>query len=373
MLTLKKTGKKDTYQITGTVHGQRIRQSTGTSSYEHAEKQRLDLELELLDRHTWGETKTTVFAEAAVLYMTNGGERRFMNPLLDEFGTMRMAEITDMMVSDFCTRRYPGCGPAGLNRQVYTPLIAVFRRAAKAKICALPHFQRPVKKRRKTIKYAKDDYLAQYLPECSVRLYAASMLLSFTGARAAECCRLEDADVDWDARTAILHETKNGDPRVVVLAPLVYEAMIPLRGRRGPLFGFKTRFSLNQAIERAIDRVNRKGGAIHFDYVKRPDGKKDRVRVVDGPLILDYLTSHQIGRHAFAARFLKQGGTLKELQEAGGWKSFKIVAETYGHLEKSSVHNAVRNSDKELSKLIRKPENVVQIQEVRELKSTMSR
>jgi integrase len=77
----------------------------------------------------------------------------------------------------------------------------------------------------------------------------------------------------------------------VVLPGLVYEALARLKGRHGPLFGFKQRHSLNQAIARACRRA-----------------------------MLPPMSSHKIWRHAFAARLLSQGSTLKNVKEAGGWK-----------------------------------------------------
>ena len=41
------------------------------------------------------------------------------------------------------------------------------------------------------------------------------------------------------------------------------------------------------------------------------------------------------------ARLLESGGSLKEAQEAGGWASIQIVADTYGHLEEQAVFQTV--------------------------------
>jgi hypothetical protein len=62
---------------------------------------------------------------------------------------------------------------------------------------------------------------------------------------------------------------------------------------------------------------------------------------------LPVMTSHQIGRHAFAARLLRQRKTLKEVQEAGGWSvgSMPMLAATYAHLEMSAVEQAVLGAD----------------------------
>ena len=78
------------------------------------------------------------------------------------------------------------------------------------------------------------------------------------------------------------------------------------------VFGCANRWSVNQAIERVCD------------------GAK-----------IKYYSSHKLGRHAFVARLLDSGGSLKEAQEAGGWASIQIVADTYGHLEEQAVYQTV--------------------------------
>jgi integrase len=159
-------------------------------------------------------------------------------------------------------------------------------------------------------------------------LTAAILLLTYTGGRASEICRIASADVDWEAKTVLLRKTKNGKPRVVPLTPMTLAALLPLRQTQGRLCGFTDRWSLNRALETACVAVG-----------------------------LEVMTTHQIGRHAFAARLLRQGKTLKELQEAGGWSpaSLPMLARVYGHLERKSVDAAIRNADTNLAQIIRKP------------------
>jgi integrase len=344
MLRLIRRGKKGILQIVGTIGGERYRESTGTNSEPHAQVILAKRQSEILDRLTWGERRTSIFAEAVILYLNQGGEARFAGKLNDHFGHKRMSEITQAEVSKFAAEAYPNSGPQGINRQVYTPLISIFRCAHKAGMCELPSFTRPKIPRRRAVTFARDEYLAGLLPQCSHRLKAAILLITFSGARASEACRLEDPDVNWTTKTALLRETKNGVPRLVSLTDMTFEALIPLRGTVGPLLGFKSRFTLNQAIARACHRA-----------------------------ALPVMTSHGLGRHAFAARLLRQGKTLKEVQEAGGWKSFRMVAEIYGHLERSSVDAAVRGADTELATILKSDGNVVRIQRPMKAKTTMSK
>lgn len=349
MLELITRGKKGIYWTVGTIGGRRHRRSTRTASEAHAQAILAKRQCELLDRFTFGEERTLTFSEAVKLHLSKkmatikpyDAER--IKKLNQHFGPWRVRDIKETDVAAFAARYYPRSGPHGQDRSVYTPLIAILRRAAKARLCEMPCFQRPEKPERERVNPATDRELVALLPCCSDRLKAATLFMSFTAARVAEACRVEKTDLDWEAMTAALRITKNGDPRTVPLPGLVLEALHGIRNREGMLFGFSGRHSLNQALERACKRAG-----------------------------LRVMTSHEVGRHAFAARLLGQGFTLKQVQEAGGWKSYRMVAEVYGHLEKSSVHAAMRVSDTKLAQLVGATENVVRIQEAAKLTASMS-
>lgn len=57
---------------------------------------------------------------------------------------------------------------------------------------------------------------------------------------------------------------------------------------------------------------------------------------------LPYRDGHELGRHAFAARWLRAGKGMKGLQLAGNWKKFSVPADIYGHLEITDVHSQMR-------------------------------
>lgn len=318
MLTLKRLKKEGNWYISGSLYGQRYRESTGTSSRAHAEAILARRQKEILDAVALGQENTTTFAEAAEMYMLSGGEARFLPPLIKAFGHLRLIDITQRDISEYVGKL--SSGPAGINRQVFTPLIAVFNHAHKSRLGPAPAFQRPIVRRQKTLRYATDDDIKRLLPHCSDRLGAAVLTLTLTGARATEVCNLTEDDVDWEAGVITFVLTKNGEARSVSASETLMRALRHLRGRPGPLFGFTSRFSLNQAIARACDRAG-----------------------------METLTSHEIGRHSFAARLLRMGYTLAEVAKAGGWKSYRVVAETYGHLERSRVDDAVREAGKFLA------------------------
>lgn len=333
MLKIVRRGEKGIFQIVGTcpLTGERIRESTGLVSERHAEAKRVQLEARLLDEATYGKRQTATFAAAVTLYRQKGRPARFLGPLIHHFGMKRMGSIADLDLTNFAALHYPNARPQTLDRQVYTPMIAVWRCAHVAGLCGPHEFTRPKKPEPDAIRFARDEDVLVLLPHCWVELKAALLLLTFTGARASEACRLEDRDVDWAEGKALFRKTKSGKPRVVALAPIVLEALLPLRGRQGPLMGFANRWSLNRALARACKAAG-----------------------------LPVMASHALGRHAFAARLLRRGHTLKEVQEAGGWsaKSFPLVAAIYGHLERSAVDAAVRSADTSLVQALRESEHL---------------
>ncbi len=317
MLKLTQRGK--TWHITGTLRGKRYRESTGTDSRPHAEALLSKRQSEILDRDVWGEKRTSLFAEAVVLYVEGGGEARFLKPLLDRWGSRRIEEITASEVAQAARDIYPARTAATLDRQLYTPLNAVLRKGAKAGLADFKVFERP-KVKRQPVTIPEESWLWAFIPHASPRLAACVLFMSFTAARVAEACRLRWPDIDFARRKALLGITKNGKPREVALATIVIDALLKLERGNGVVFGFAARWSVNQAIERVCKRAG-----------------------------LVYYSSHKIGRHAFAARLLKAGHSTRVVQVAGGWSNIGIVAEHYGHLEQSDVDRAVTSVGTELT------------------------
>jgi len=327
MLKLEVRGKKKTFWIVGTAGRKRIRQSAKTSIRSHAEIIRAKLETELGERQIFGAKRTCTFAEAAVHYLTQGGEARFMSKLLDEFGLIKIADITSPMVADAARRMYPDGGPAYLVRVVYTPLHATIRKAAKADMCELKIFDKPKVPKREATDYATDAFLMKLLADglTTIEQKAVVLLMAFTGARDQEALSIEWHQIDFTDRSVVLSKTKNGDPRRVKLADVVIDALIAMSPKpSGRIFGYSSRYSLIQMVKRACKRAG-----------------------------LDYLSPHEIGRHGFAARLLAAGHNLKMVQEAGGWKTIRIVAETYGHLERSKVDDAISDAGSRLAEAMR--------------------
>lgn len=315
-LKLYRRGK--VWYVRGTIRGHRYEESTGTGSKPHAEAFRVNREREILDGVYLGR-QATLFSQAAVVYMEKGGERRYLAPLIEQWGTRRLSEITPEEVSRFARERFGDLKPATVKRHLYTPLNAVMRCAHREQMAPLVVFN-PPKVKRDPVAYADDRWLATFFEHAHFRVASIVLFMTLTGARVTEACRLTPADVDLDRAEALLRMTKSGRSRRLSLAPVLVEALrrcltetaAEIEGTLR-VFGYAERYSVNQAIERVCAKAG-----------------------------LPYLSSHQVGRHTFAARLLREGASLKLVQEAGGWATIQMVAEVYGHLEQQAIDDTVR-------------------------------
>jgi integrase len=330
-LELKKRGAF--YQVSGTVKipgqkiGIRVRESTGLTRLKDAEDYRDRKRREVIEAATMGAGWTATFASAVILYLEKGGEKRFLSPLLERFGNLKLRELTADKVSAYALESYAHLAPATIKRTLYTPLNAVMSKACKAHGLPLISFE-PPKVSRKTVEPAPEAWFPLFFAAAHFRIAAMVLFLTTTGSRVSEACRLTVEDCHLDKLRVLLRKTKNGKPRMVPISETIAEAIrtfIQLDSLEGEdtVFGYSGRWSVNQAIERVCAKAG-----------------------------IKYYSSHKLGRHAFASRLLMSGRTLKEVQDAGGWDSFAIVAEVYGHLEEKAVDSIVRGKGSEVSALL---------------------
>jgi hypothetical protein len=83
-----------------------------------------------------GRAATATFAQAALSYLENGGNKRFLDKVLDHLGTMPLAKIDLDAIEHGGRRVYPNASDATRNRQFFTAVSAVLRHAAIRKMCA---------------------------------------------------------------------------------------------------------------------------------------------------------------------------------------------------------------------------------------------
>jgi integrase len=130
-LRLVRRPKSPYWIIRGTLRRIRIEESTGTRDRRTAEEIRAKREAEVLTQSIYGRRATATFADAALSYLENGGSKRFMEPVLQHFGTMPLAQIEQDEIDKGARKLYPDASEATRNRQFYTPVSAVLRHAAR--------------------------------------------------------------------------------------------------------------------------------------------------------------------------------------------------------------------------------------------------
>jgi integrase len=292
------------YYARFSIAGVRIFESTQTTDYQEALRYCEKRRREVYAQVKLGVQPPCTFAEALEVYINSGGEKRFTVKLLDHFRERPLREIGQAEIDEAARIICPQGKASTINRQITSKVIAIGRAAIHAELpgAAL----RPIKRRREIkpiITPADDRHIAALLPYCSEGLRALILLMTYTGLRTGEALRVRKEDCK-DGYIRVGH-TKNGEPRN---APCPHGWSFPQSG-----FGFKTTQGVGRALRKASERAG-----------------------------IAYRDGHEIGRHAFAARFLGGGYSIKALKEAGGWKKLSVVDSHYGHMEQSEVHATIR-------------------------------
>jgi integrase len=304
MLRLKKYGKSPYWQIRGTVKGVLIHRSSGTADRGKAEEYRRKLEAETYDFIALGKEPPATFADAAIVYVNKGGETKYLKRISRYFGDTPLRDIGQVEIDRAAQELYPNAKASTINRSLISPYITVVRSAIRAELPGA--VLRPVERRKETkpvITPASDEHIAKLLPHCSEGLAALITLMTYTGLRTGEALRVKREDV----RDGMVNvdTTKNGEPRRI---PIPSGWTFP-RGSWG--------LSTTQGVGRALRAAHKRAG-------------------------LEYRDGHELGRHAFAARWLASGHSIKGLKEAGGWKNLAVVDEKYGHMEITHLHATMR-------------------------------
>lgn len=313
-MSLKLTKRKGSpyYYLRGTVAGQHVLESTGTRDRGQAEAFRIKRERETWEYRKLGKREPATFAEAAVAYMQYGGERRFLGKLIEYFRETPIGEIRQTHVDQAALALHPGCKPSTLIRHVYGPMIAILTHAAKSGLEGARFRQITFPKvKRGPARWASDEEIAAILAKANEQLRALVLLMTYTGLRIGECLRIKPRDLQVRPGWVSVGHTKNSTPAMVPLVTAAQEALQAIV-TADRVFGYRT----SQGVNKALRTACRAAGMPEY-------------------------STHEIGRHAFAARLLNAGYDIKTVKEAGRWKKLAIVDESYGHLEMGRVHDAM--------------------------------
>lgn len=312
------------YYIRGTFRGFRIDKSTGVRTRREADEILAALQRDLLIESAHGVSATRTFADAAMSYMEADGERTHLPALIRHLGERPLSRIGPGEIKATATKlsKRPGGKrllPSTVNRQIYTPLIAVLNHAAELGWCYKPKGTRPEqpKGRVRQISYEEADRL---IAAAAPHLKPIVKFMLSTGARVGEVLTLQWEDVDLTKKRLVFWDTKNTDNRGV---------------------------SLNKEAVSVLAALPHRSGAVF----RRPDGKpyEDRGGEGGGQLktawrtmlkragITDF-TPHDC-RHTWASWTYGNGVNLTELMALGGWRTAKMALR-YAHANPDHLQKA---------------------------------
>jgi integrase len=222
------------YYGRGRYLGVRVNRSTGATKKRVARKIISGWE-EKIER---GEYRTThepvataapaTFLAAAIAYMKAGGDKKHLSPIIEQTGEhslrARSIEAIDQLTLDNgAAALYPDATAATRNRQFYTPVIAILRRAGVTR-----PFKRPIGWRgKKSTKFLEPEDAFALLLQCYAEDPEFGLfceLLCYTGMRLSEPLQAQLKDLNLRRAQLTLYNTKNGEQRVVHLPPNVVQA-----------------------------------------------------------------------------------------------------------------------------------------------------
>lgn len=287
--------KNAVYYARGTVAGKRVERSLETRVRAIALKRIKDLEIRL-DAEATSPPEPT-FAQAALAYMQDGGENRYLTPILRWFGPdTKVSEITPQAISDAARALYPAVSPATRHRQAVTPIRAV-----------LGHHMRGGRR-----KGSQDTPRTRWLtPEEADMLIEAAdararrliLALLGTGCRTGELVKLQVENINVPTAQAWIADPKNGRPRWV---PIERSRAFPalLKGLPAQGAAFLTPKGKPYQI-----RANNSGGQFAGIFNKARDAAG----------LGEDVTPHVL-RHTWATwYYAATGHNLAALMDAGGW------------------------------------------------------
>ena len=281
-----------------------IRCSLQTKNKDIAARQVAEIEKKYWDGHFDGPAAVLTFAAAARLYKAAGKSARFLGKVEDYFGQTLVKDITEGAIHTMAKELYPTCSGASLNRLAIVPAQAVINHAAKSQLCSKIHVER-YKIDAKVKEPATLEWVNAFRAEAAPHVGAMALFMYLTGARIGEAVTLRWEDVNLQARTALIKESKVSKERVSHLpAPLVV----------------------------ALANLDHIEGRGVFGYVRPGDCKNVWKAAIDQAGI-ERLTPHSC-RHGFATGLLRRGVDVVTVAWLGGWKSAAQVLKTYGHATK---------------------------------------
>ena len=304
-MPLKLYARGKVWHYRGTVAGNRLRGSCKTANKAIAARQIAEIEVREWKCRQDGPQAVLTFAQAAALYRKAGKSTTNLAPVEDYFRDMLVKDINAGTIKQMAIELFPHYSGASKNRVAIVPTQAIINHAAELQLCPPIRVRRFEEETKEKIP-ATMDWVKTFMAASKPHLGAYALFMFLTGCRPGEAVNVHWDDVDLEARTVLLRETKGGTERLAHLPePLavVLANLVRIKGRG--VFVYKAYGDFQHAWDDAIERAG----------IKR-------------------LTPHCM-RHGFATELLRRGVDVLTVAHLGGWKDAGQVLRTYGHANKN--------------------------------------
>lgn len=224
-------GKTPNYSIRGTYLRVYVETTAGTTDKKLAQKN-LDAIKRRIERGEYqvgpSAIKASTFADAALAYLRAGGEAKYLGEIIELAGeyAIRDKAITDIdqiAIDNVANALYPNAPATTTNRQVYTPISAVLKRAGIERGIKRPKGWRGSKA---TSWLEPDQAFAvieqAYAIDPEFGLFCQTLL--YTGMRLGDPIKARLRNLKLGQALLYVPDTKNGEPRPVHLPPVLVQA-----------------------------------------------------------------------------------------------------------------------------------------------------
>jgi integrase len=228
-------GKSPNYTIRGTYLGIYVDRTAGASNKKIATNVLNGIK-RAIERGEYRETeaqpveapKPPTFADAALAYLRAGGDPKGLAKIIEATGPhalrdKALVDIDQIAIDNAAHALYPSATATTLNRQVFTPISAVLKRAGIERKIKRPKGWRGSKATSWLDPEPAFRVVAEaYKIESEFGLFCETLL--YTGMRLSDPLRARVRDLRLGQSLLYIPATKNGEPRPVHLTPRLVNA-----------------------------------------------------------------------------------------------------------------------------------------------------
>jgi len=323
------------WQIVGTVAGQRVRQSAGTSDRAAAQAEASHLEARIRREKLYGKEHETTFGDAALSYVeAKHRDRetvcspRYLPEIIRRYGKRTLASFSPGEIRDIAAALHPKGSGAYRNRHGIAPFMAVYNHAVARKLAPLIKVERFPEKPPKTrsVDRAWIDAVRSHMKDRHAR--AMVRLMFETGMRIGTALDLERRMLDPAACVirvpgALLKNETDHDFILTREMADEIESLPRHKRDQARLFGFRFRSAFYRLLRNACSKAG-----------------------------VEYVPPHQSGRHSFATTFLVDHEVDPvTVAELGGWKDVSMLVKRYPHAREAKLRAVVERVSGKPTKL----------------------